>query len=56
MPFIKAARSRPHALPQPDDPGAFDAVITGQDLDADEAEPLPKAKPARKARAPKAVK
>lgn len=56
MPFIKAAKSRPHALPQPDDPGAFDGAITGQDLDADEAETLPKPRPARRARTPKAVK
>jgi HemY protein len=56
MPFIKAARSRPHALPQPDDPGAFDAAITGQDLEDADADAEPKPKPVRKARAPKAVK
>jgi HemY protein len=56
MPFIKAARKQPHALPQPDDPGAFDAAITGQDLEDEDAEAAPKPRPARKARAPKAVK
>ncbi len=56
MPFIKAARKQPHALPQPDDPGAFDAAITGQDLEDEETEALPKPKPARRVRAPKAVK
>ncbi|MBW8735408.1 MAG: heme biosynthesis protein HemY, partial [Asticcacaulis sp.] len=56
MPFIKAATRRPNAPPQPDDPGAFDGAITGQDLDAEEADALPKPRPVRKARAPKAVK
>lgn len=53
MPFIKAAQKRSNAIPQPDDPGAYDAAITGQDLD--EIEEV-KVKPVRKARAPKAVK
>ncbi len=53
MPFIKAAQKRSSPAPLPDDPGGFDAAITGQDLD--EAEAV-QAKPARKARTPKAVK
>lgn len=54
MPFIKAAHKRGSAVPLPDDPGVFDAAITGQDLDDIEEV---KAKPARKSRtAPKAVK
>ncbi len=53
MPFIKAAQKRSNHIPQPDDPGIFDAAITGQDLDeVEDATP----KPARKTRAPKAVK
>ncbi len=51
MPFIKAAHKRAGDLPQPDDPGIYDAAITGQDLDEVEV----KVKPVRKARAaPKA--
>ncbi len=51
MPFIKAAQKRTADVPQPDDPGIYDAAITGQDLDEVEV----KAKPVRKVRvAPKA--
>ena len=53
MPFIKAAQKRSANVPLPDDPGGFDAAITGQDLDEAEAA---RAKPVRKVRAPKAVK
>jgi HemY protein len=53
MPFIKAAQKRSGPVPVPDDPGGFDAAITGQDLDEDDTA---KTKPVRKARTPKAVK
>ena len=58
MPFIRAAQKpatgKVNPVPQPDDPGGFDAAITGQDLDAAEAVPV-KAVRARRA-APKVRK
>ncbi|MDI7776155.1 heme biosynthesis HemY N-terminal domain-containing protein [Asticcacaulis sp. EMRT-3] len=51
MPFIKAAgrssAARGGGVPLPDDPGAFDAALSGQDLDG---EPDIKARPARASR------
>ncbi len=58
MPFIRAAQrnasGRSNSMPQPDDPGGFDAAITGQDLDADEA-PV-KTSRAKRVAAPKGKK
>ncbi len=57
MPFIKAAQKRSNHIPLPDDPGAFDAAITGQDLDdLEEAANKAPAKPARKPRVVKTTK
>jgi HemY protein len=57
MPFIKAAQKRSNHIPLPDDPGAFDAAITGQDLDElEEAANKTPVKPVRKPRAVKTTK
>jgi len=57
MPFIRAAQrsagQRGNVLPMPDDPGAYDTAITGQDLDVAETPP---SRPSRRKAAPKARK
>ncbi|MFT4076572.1 MAG: heme biosynthesis HemY N-terminal domain-containing protein [Asticcacaulis sp.] len=57
MPFIKAARKvasgKVTAMPLPDDPGDYDAAITGQDLDMIE---VPQVKTARPRRTPSRTK